>query len=222
MVILTTVLTINLAGQRVPRSLAIGENQLVTNIRLAQSDALSAQSLPNGQSVQFYVIKFSYSNPSQYTIQAIYNNSQGLPFVQDLQTITLPAGIVIASSTFSSFPIVVNRSSSPNFQPMESGCALVAFAAPFGKILFNDGCTVSNFNSTGGINTNDPNDDYAKIVNFIANTDCAIGPYGYPESTSPACTISTDSNFSLTLTDSLKTLFKAININSVTQSVVFN
>ena len=86
MVILATVMVINLAAQRTSRDIKIAQNQLVSYIRQAQSYTLSARTLPSGESVQFYVLKFDLNKPTQYTLEAVYNVSSS-PQLQDIQTI---------------------------------------------------------------------------------------------------------------------------------------
>ena len=76
MAILATAVIINIAGQRNNRNIIIAENELVNNIRTAQSYTLSSRVLPSGQSAQYYVLKFDFSEPSQYILQAIYNVSK--------------------------------------------------------------------------------------------------------------------------------------------------
>src|ERR1039458_864437 len=109
MAILASVLVLNLAGQRSKRDVQISENELVSNIRQIQSSTLSARTLPSGQSVQFYILKFDLSKPGQYKIQAAYNVSSN-PLFADVQTITLPPDVVIAATSSGSYPITIDRS----------------------------------------------------------------------------------------------------------------
>lgn len=221
MAVMSTVLVINLAGQRAGRDVKIAQNQLVSSIRQAQSYTLSSRTLPGGQSVQFYVLKFDLSKPTQYMIEAIYNVSTG-PLLQDIQTINLPPNIQIATITPSTYPIAIDRSSALDavnqyaFSPylQTPTCALVAFGAPFGKVVFNGGCVPSG---PGGMPyTIQPTDDYEKIVNFQTNVPCSSG--GSP----PTCSASTDSLITITLSDFGKTVFKTVTVNAITGSVIFN
>jgi prepilin-type N-terminal cleavage/methylation domain-containing protein len=215
MVMLATAIVINLASQRAGRDVRIAQNQLVSYIRQAQSYTLSSRNLPNGQPAQFYVLKFDLSNPTQYTLEAIYNVSSS-PQLQDIQTINLPPNIQIAAIAPATNPIAIDRSQASDTvnQPGNSTylqtptCALMAFAAPFGKIIFNGGCTQSGW---------DPNnDDYEKIVNFQTNVIC--NSFNVPQT----CSASTDSLMTITLSDSGKTVSKTVTVNAITGAVTFN
>jgi len=219
MVILAAVMIINLAGQRTRRDLNIAQNQLVSYIRQAQSYTLSARTLPNGQPVQFYALKFDMATPTQYTLEAISNVSSS-PQLTDIQVIKFPANIQIATVTPGTYPIVIDRtaandtfytfagSSTPLQAIASGGCALLAFAAPFGKVIFNGGCTQSGW---------DPNnDDYEKIVNFQTNVVC--NSFNSPQT----CSASTDSIMTIILSDSGKTVSKTVNVNAITGVVTFN
>jgi len=222
MAIMATLLVINLAGQRAPRDVKIAQNQLVSYIREAQSYTLSDRVLPNGQAVQFYILKFDLSKPTQYTLEAIYNVSTS-PQLVDIQTVSLPANIQIAAISSSAYPIVIDRSptndtyyTSGGTQTLSqtiapgTGCALIAFAAPFGKPIFSGGCSTDN-------NVWEPNNnDYEKIVNFETSVICAS--YNNP----PPCTASSDSIMTITLSDSGKTISKTVMVNAVTGAVTFN
>jgi prepilin-type N-terminal cleavage/methylation domain-containing protein len=217
MVMLATVMVINLAGQRTSRDIKIAQNQLVSYIRQAQSYTLSARILPSGESVQFYVLKFDLNKPTQYTLEAVYNVSSA-PQLQDIQTINLPPNIQIATITPASYPIAIDRSSANDAvnQPGNStylqtpNCALIAFAAPFGKVIFNGGCSQSQ------PPWDQNNDDYEKIVNFQTNVACTS--FNNP----PTCSASTDSLMTITLSDSRKTISKTVTVNAVTGLVTFN
>lgn len=221
MVLLATAMVINLAGQRSARDIKIAQNQLVSNIRQAQGYTLSARTLPGGESVQYYVLKFDLSTPTQYTLEAIYNIGSN-PQLKDIQTINLPLNIKIATITPSSYPIAIDRSpasdavnqyiSSPYLQTPT--CALIAFAAPFGKVIFNGGCTPATPGSMPY--TILSSDDYNKIINFQTNVPCNSS--GNP----PACSASTDSLMTITLSDTGKTVSKTVTVNAITGSVIFN
>jgi prepilin-type N-terminal cleavage/methylation domain-containing protein len=216
---LASVLVINLAGQRASRDIKIAENQLVTDIRKTQSYTLSSTLLPNGQDADYYLLKFDMSKPSQYKIQALYNVSVS-PQLMDVQTINLPPDIQIASITPGSYPISVARSLAPTAQNFQSSplCGLIAFAAPFGKVIFNDGCAPLNPTMPYQLSLSD--DYYSKIVNFQNNVVCN-GVYSSTPSPS-VCTASTDSIMTITLTDLKDTVSKTITINGITGGVSFN
>ncbi len=212
---LATVVVISLAGQRAGRDIKIAQNQLVSNIRQAQGYILSSRTLPSGQAVQFYVLKFDMATPTQYTLEAIYNVSAG-PQLTDIQTISLPSDIRIATITPATYPIAIDRSpasdavdqyaSSPYLQTPT--CALMAFSAPFGKIIFNGSCNRNNWNQNS--------DDYENIVNFQVNTPCSSS--GIPQ----VCSVSTDALMTITLSDVGKTVSKTVTVNAITGSVTFN
>lgn len=211
MVILTSVLVINLAGQRQGRDIRIAQTQLVSNLRQAQSFTLSSRTLPNGQTVQYYLIKFDLNKPTQYTLQALSNVSSS-PQLQDIQTISLPPNIQLSATN----PVSISRSLNPTTQTVHSSppCALVSFAAPFGKIIFNDGCSASS-----PLQLSD--DYYAKIINFQANVACD-GFNGNPPN--PAiCSASTDSLMTITLSAKDPSIpVKTVTINGITGAVTFN
>lgn len=227
MVILASAMIINLAGQRAGRDVRIAQNQLVSYIRQAQSYTLSARTLPGGQLAQYYVLRFDLSKPTQYTLEAIYNVSTS-PQLTDIQTINLPSNIQIATITPATYPIAINRlpandtfytsSGSTLSQPIAAnGCALIAFAAPFGKVIFNGECNPSNPGSMPyTIPSSDDSNDYEKIINFQTNVPCAS------LNNPPTCSASTDSIMTITLTDTGHTVSKTVTVNAVTGSVTFN
>lgn len=225
MVMLATAMVINLAGQKAARNVKIAQNELVGNIRLAQSYTLSARTLSGGQSVQFYVLKFDLSKPTQYTLEAIYNVSSA-PMLVDIQTINLPPNIQIATITPDTYPITIDRSAAgdaanqyppPNQYLQTPTCAFLAYAAPFGKVIFDKGCNPLNPASMPYvIPSSDDSNDYEKIINFQNNVPCNSS--GNPLS----CSASTDSIMTITLSDTGKTVFKTVTINGITGSVIFN
>jgi prepilin-type N-terminal cleavage/methylation domain-containing protein len=219
MVILASIMVLNLAGQRASRDLKIAQNELVSNIRKTQSYTLSSRILPNGDIAQYYLLKFDLSQPTQYSIVAISNVSSA-PRLQNVETINLPPNIQIASATASSiYAVTVSRSLNPVFQPTYTNCALLAFAAPYGKVIFNDGCTpVNPASNPYALALSD--DYYAKIINFQTNVPCD-GNNGNPPN--PAvCSASTDSIMTITLSNRDKTISKTVIINGTTGSVSFN
>ena len=213
MAILSTVLVINLNEQRPKRDVQLAENYLVSNIRQIQSNTLSARTLANGDSAQYYLLKFDMSKPRQYTIQAI-SNVKTSPVLTDIQTIVLPSGVSIASVS-PNYPIVITRPYDSQASPVQnisgpSGCGLIAFAAPFGKVLLNSGCSIA---SAPAINNGD---DYYNLNYFQRNVACqsSNNPVG--------CNVSTDTSMAITLADSANKFIKTITINGVTGAVSFN
>jgi prepilin-type N-terminal cleavage/methylation domain-containing protein len=212
MVLFAGALSINLGGQRASRDIKIAQNQLVTNIRKAQSYTLSSRILPSGQSAQYYILKFDLSSSTQYSIQAI-SGASSQPQLQDVEIVNLPPNIEIGALTPSANAISVSRSVNPATQPMYTNCALAVFAAPFGKIIFNDGCDPSGSSFTPA-NLGTTTDYYAKIINFQSNVACD-GNNGNPANPA-ACTASTDSIMVITLVDRARTVSKKVLINAIT------
>lgn len=213
MAILASVLVLNLAGQRGKRDVQIAENELVSNIRQIQSNTLSARTLPSGQSAQYYFLKFDLQKPGQYTIQAAYNVSSN-PRLVDIQTVMLPPDVLIATITPGSYPVVIDRSatldtvnpSGPNQYLQTPNCSLLAFAAPFAKVLMNGGCAIANTpNIASG-------DDYYYIINFETNLPCP----------NVSCSVSTDSNMSITITNTSRSFSKTVTVYGITGAVTFN
>ena len=217
MAILALAMSINLAGQRARREIQLAQNKLVSDIRKVQSYNLSARILPSGQAAQYYLLKFDLSKPKQYTIQAIFNASSQ-PALEDVETVALTSNIQFAATSL--YPITVARalaSTPPAIQPIYTGCALAAFAAPFGKIIFNDGCLIA---APPQIDRTNPNDDYNKIISFQTNVACD-GNNGDPPNPL-ICSASTDSVMTITLMDTARTASKNVIINAITGAVSFN
>ncbi|MDR3643041.1 MAG: type II secretion system protein [Candidatus Doudnabacteria bacterium] len=212
MALLASVLVLNLAGQRAKRDVQIAENELVSNIRQIQSGTLSAKALPAAQSVQYYMLKFDLAKPGQYTIQAVYNVDTA-PKLADIQTIYLPPDVVIASATPGGAAISISRQQNPVTQILPStdgSCALLAYSAPFAKVLMSNTCVIANppLISKG--------DDYYSMVNFQTNQLCLASddPSG--------CNLSADSTMTITLTNTDHTYFKTVTVSGITGAVNFN
>ncbi len=183
----------NYAGQRSPRNLRIAQNELVTNIRKLQSYTLSARDLPSNGPAEYYVMKIDTATPALYTLQAIYNTKNPPAQVQALETINLPQTIRFAQNN----PVTING------VPLANGCLLIAFKLPFGKVIVNDGCTLSAPPSTIGAG-----DDYSKLTTFISN--------------SPGASTSTDVPVVIKLTDTDGTIFNTVNLSATTGGVTFS
>ena len=153
MAILAAGVIANYAGQRGSRDLKIAANQLVTNIRKAQSYTLTSRELNGTTPVQYYIMRFDTASSSQYEIQGMYNVKTSPVMLRNSETITLPVGVTLAYPTVSVNGTLV----SPN-----PSCVLVAFALPYAKILSNTSCT-------GAPPTVNANDDYQKIINYVVN-----------------------------------------------------
>ena len=206
MAFLATAIVLDIAGQRNNRNIAIAENELLTNIRTAQSYTLSSRLLPSGQSAQYYILKFDYSKPTQYILQAVYNVGSS-PQLQNIETFTFPSGIQLSSSS----PITITGGVANQTISSPSGCGLVIFSAPFGKTFFNNGCTPNNPSSPYTIASTD---DYQKPINYVTNVSCAVD--------ASACTLSANSMLTITINAINTSLSKTITINGITGGVSFN
>lgn len=223
MVILTSAMVINLNGQRAARDVKIAQNELVSNLRKIQSYTLSARLSAGGQYVQYYFIKFDLNKPNQYTLQALYNASSA-PALQDIETIYLPKNIRLSAGSNNcsgsgiQSAFCLSRPVNPATQ-IPNSCALAAFAAPFGRVFLNDGCTPTASNPYQIDKTNQ-SDDYSKFLNFVSNTACLSSP---PSPYSPSvCSLSTDSSMTITLTSADNKVSKTVTINGITGSIIFN
>ncbi len=142
----------NYASGRTSRSLRIGANELVTNIRKVQSYTLSSRALPGNVAAQYYLLRFdpttvSSINTAEYKIQGMYDTDTTPAQLRDIETINLPGDIKIQS-------ITVNGVAGP--------CLLLAFKLPFANILANRECS-------GNTPTVTSADDYGKIISFVTN-----------------------------------------------------
>ncbi len=212
MMLLSSAMILNLNGQRGARDLKIAENELVSNIKKVQSYTLSRRSLPSGNNADYYLIKFDLSNPSQYTIQGMYNTNSTPHYLENVETINFPPNIRIAPSSLN--PISILRQTTPTTQ-YPSACGLVAFVAPFAKVILNDGCHQAGWVANNN-NDNSISDDYEKIIEFSNNLDCGVG------STPPPCTRSADSKMTIMLSTADGSLTKIVTINGITGAVTFN
>ena len=205
---LFTAIIVNINGQRAPRDLKIAQNEMVSNFRKTQSYTLSSRNLPSGQSVQYYLVKIDLTKPNQYTIQAIFNVGSS-PQLQNVETIKLPTNVKISGVS------ITQRPMAPGTQTPTS-CALATFVAPYGKVVFNDGCFPS---TVTGSYTIQASDDYQKLVSFQNNVQCDNNLVPPPAS----CTASTDSIFTVTLINTANaSLQKHVTINGITGSVSFD
>jgi prepilin-type N-terminal cleavage/methylation domain-containing protein len=212
MSLLASAMVLNLNSTRAARDLRIAQNLMVTNLRKAQSYTLSSRTLPTGEQVQYYVLKFDLTNPTQYTIQAVYDVDT-VAKLADVETISLPPNIKINSVVVAQRPAIPTVQSAPS--TFTSNCALAAFAAPFGKVIFNDGCTPVSFTSPHQLDQL-AEDYYTKIVDFQVNVACDPNNYGQP---SPICTASTDSEMIITLSDTSGSQKRKILINGITGAI---
>lgn len=153
---------INLGQQRGARNLKLAQNQLVTDLRKIQSYTLSSRVLPNGQPVQYYLMRFDLSKPDRYSIQGIYdkeNTTNGR--LKDVETVYLPQEV-----TFD--PVSPVTTSNPALSGNLKGCYLIAFKAPFARVIVNRGC--DQIAPVSDPYLIDNTDDYSKVVNFYSDT----------------------------------------------------
>jgi|GEM_PF-1329778 len=217
---LFTAIIVNINGQRAPRDLKIAQNELVSNIRKAQSYTLSSRNLPSGQSVQYYVIKFDLLKKKQYTIEAIFNVGSS-PQMQIVETIKLPTNVKISGIRITQRPMAPGTQNVVSEEDTgDSGtCALASFVAPYGKVIFN---VVNSHYPPEGASypyTLQPDDQYQQLVNFQNNVQCLNLMAPPPTS----CTASTDSIMTITLINTAKpSLQKHVIINGITGSVSFD
>ncbi len=211
MMILTTAIVINLNKQRASRDVKIAQNQLVSDLRKIASYTLAARTAPGGRSAQYYLMRFDLTKPDRYEILAI-TNAASSPILESVEIIKLPANIKFDSAA----PIIISqRLASPASQSFASSdCALVAFKAPFSKVILNKGCAITT--APSGISLTNTSDDFAKIINFQTNVSCDIN------NNPPACSASTDDLMTIKLADTANTVFRTIIINAVTGAITFN
>mgnify|MGYP001194382242 CR=1 FL=1 len=157
--ILVGFMIVNLGQQRGPRNLRIAQNQLVTDLRKIQSHTLSSRVLPNGQPVQFYLIKIDINQPDRYFVQGIYDKDKTLNGrLKDVETVRLPQGVTLDSLSISN----------PSLSGNTKSCYLIACKAPCARVVVNRGgdqaAPVSEPDDIA--NT----DDYSKLSNFYTDT----------------------------------------------------
>lgn len=188
-------ITVNFAATRADRNLTLAQNELVTNLRKAQSYTLSSRMVAGNQSGQYFIDVFDSGNPTQYSLQSIYNifATSTTPTMLTVETYQLPAGVFLASPT----PVTIYRSVIPLTQT--GPCAMVAFKTPFARIYLNGFISYPN---TGCRFNNFINDDYINLLNFVINV--------------PNYTTSSDSYAVITLTDSSQTKTRKVMVRGVT------
>lgn len=119
--LLMAAITINFNRTRAARSVVFAQNETVTNIRKVQSYMLSSRDITPSVPAKFYYIKFQKGLPT-YTIGAIDNNYN---LHENLETVTLPGGVVISSLRYGDGAVSIDR------------CVEILFSAPFGKMFLN-------------------------------------------------------------------------------------
>jgi len=185
---MTGLILVNFAGQRSNRNIKIAQNELVSNLRRAQSNTLSSKNIYGSVTAQYYLLKFDSSKPKEYTIQAMYDVSSA-PKLVDIETIKLPQGIRLAASG----PVTITSNVLNPSGPFT--CFTASFKTPFAKTYLGFGCTNSPPNISVG-------DDYDKILKFVSNTNY------YP--------VSNDSTMVIKLTNDNNTLNSKVLIKGTT------
>jgi prepilin-type N-terminal cleavage/methylation domain-containing protein len=121
MVVISTVLVIDFSRQRTSRSMIIGQNEMVTNLRKVQGYMLSSKNLTTGEAVKYYVMSFTQGE-SNYYVHAI-DSQYG--YHNTIETIKLPTGVYISSNAITEIGKV---------DPTEYKCLQIIFSAPYGKM----------------------------------------------------------------------------------------
>lgn len=166
MAIMVSLFTINLKGSGIDRGLTIAQNELVTNLRKAQSYTLSSREAAPGRSGQFFILKFDASTPTKYVLQAMYGiSATPTPptLVDSMESYQLPAGVQLAL-----IPLTIYRP--PNIFPASTpvSCGLIAFKGPYAKVYLNGNLDGNCHSTTPHFVSN--YDDYENILEFVANT----------------------------------------------------
>ena len=132
-ILLSSVIIINWNNQTPGRSLTIGQNELVTNIRKVQSYAVSSRNINSTVPAKFYFLKFQegqrvYSiNASDSAINPVYYS--------DLETFNLPTGLIISDIT------LTPTNGGSNLSPT---CLMMSMSVIYGKTYFlSDICDAS-------------------------------------------------------------------------------
>jgi prepilin-type N-terminal cleavage/methylation domain-containing protein len=190
-------LSINLNSTRNSRDLNIAENELVSNIKKAQSYTLSARALPNGQLPSYYVLKFNL-NQGQYFLQSIYNTTSN-PKLIDIETIYFPKNVILGS---------VGLMPPSNITVNPNSCLLLALKLPFGRFYANGVNTADTPGNCSGSESIGSGDHYNDFLLFVTN--------------SPSSRVSTDFSVTLTLISQRDpSLTRWVKVNGVTGVVTF-
>lgn len=204
MAVLLSLVIVNFGGFRIDRNMSIAQNELITNLKKAQSYTLSSRLVANNQPGQFFILQFDGQNPTQYKLQALYNitATPTPPSLVDVETFKLPIGVRLATPA----PVKIYRTVTPLVQPDPSvsavTCSLIAFKAPFARTFFNGYVTDVYLPDTGCSYRNLNNDDYQKLLNYVVNVD--------------GNRTSTDSYAVIQLTDTTGTKIKKVLVRGVT------
>lgn len=132
-VLLSSVIIINWNSQTPGRSLTIGQNELVTNLRKIQSYAVSSRNINSTVPAKFYFMKFT-KNQSSYSVSASDGSSTPV-YYPDLESFNLPNGIVISDIALTSTNGGIDLSPT---------CVMVTMSVIYGKTYFlSDVCDSS-------------------------------------------------------------------------------
>ncbi len=129
------IVLVGLNQQRIARSTGIAQNETITNVRKVQSYMLSSRNIGD-KPAKYYLMRFStaQTDNSSYTVQAI--DSDYTPY-SNIETVNLTNGVVVSGMSLIDGAIST---------PITSGCALVSFSAPFGKIYVDtSNCDAASF-----------------------------------------------------------------------------
>ncbi|QQS22788.1 prepilin-type N-terminal cleavage/methylation domain-containing protein [bacterium] len=95
MVLLTSAGIVIWNQQKPRRTLAIAQNETITNLRKVQAYAVSSRNLPTGEAPKYYLTRFE-GGASSYTVHAIASTSFSY---YDVETINLPSGVTAGDIT---------------------------------------------------------------------------------------------------------------------------
>lgn len=145
MSLLATLFVANYNALRGPRNLRIAQNELVSNLRKAQSYTLSGRNNTNNNATKYYLLKFNICSvsPCSYTVQVIDSTQPNV--ITNLEVVSLPPGITIPTLALEqpagASAVLVN-------------CVQVAFSVPFSKIYVDSTCNFENlYSSPATLNT---------------------------------------------------------------------
>lgn len=127
MVLMATVVVVGWNNQRPNRSLRIAQNETVTQIRKAQSYAVTSRNISAAVSASYYTVRFEVGQTS-YSINALGAASDDYNYASDLETIRLPDGVSISELTlYNSLGVASSVD-----------CVQIIISAVYGKMYFHN------------------------------------------------------------------------------------
>ncbi len=125
---LSSVVILQWNSQTPNRSLNIAQNELVTNLRKAQSYTLSSRNIATSNPAKFYLVRVATAE-NTYTINGVDSNYNYYP---SIETVSLPSGLDFGS---------LSLYDPANGSTTVPACALLIFSAPFGKLYLEGAAT---------------------------------------------------------------------------------